>query len=480
MLIELSELYKKYHINPSGVLHIGASLGQEAETYHQHGLKVIWVEAIRDVFKQLQRNVLKYTGTICLNACVSDKDGDIVDFNISNNEGQSSSMFEFGTHLQAHPGIVFTEKTRLHTARVDTLLKDRKIDQHEYDFVNLDIQGAELLALKGMDLTHVRYVYIEVNERELYKGCPLLPEIDAYLKRFDLHRVELKMTGWGWGDAFYIRKQREMNNAVQVPDHYRPKHPIVYPGDNDPDFERWFFENYKGSEGRTYLPILWTSFYCKNGYGKQPGPIAGLQKFIDDLDRNKKYFTIVQYDDGLLNDIRDLDIKVFSMSGKPMHYALPLLCQPHKAITTMPKRDIFCSFVGRNTHPIRTEILKIRHPGWLITDKVQKMTEFCNTLARSIFTLCPRGYGCNSFRILESIQFGSLPVYISDVFVEGHGVPFEEYGIKIPADKINHIPEILNSISPNEIREKQSKLPYIFDTYFSYSGNKKLIEENIL
>jgi len=477
MLIELSELYKKYHINPTGVLHIGASLGQEAETYHQHGLKVIWVEAIRDVYKQLCRNVLKYTGTISINACVSDKDGDIVDFNISNNEGQSSSLFEFGTHTIEHPGIVFTEKTRLHTARVDTLLRDRKIEPHEYDFVNLDIQGAELLALKGMDLTHIRYVYIEVNERELYKGCPLLPEIDAYLKRFDLHRVETKMTNWGWGDAFYIRKQREMNNTVQVPDHFRPKHPIVYPGDNDPDFERWFFENYKGSEGRTYLPIQWTAFYCKNGYGKQPGPIASLQKFIDELDRSKKYFTICQYDDGILNDLKDLDIKVFSMSGKPMDYCLPLLCQPHKPINPMPDRDIFCSFVGRNTHPIRSEILKIKQSGWLITDKVQKMPEFCNTLARSVFTLCPRGYGITSFRIAECMQYGSIPIYLSDQFAEPHGHDFNLYGVKVRPDQIKELPEILRSV---DISKKQKAVNTAYLAMFTYSINKAIIEAECL
>jgi FkbM family methyltransferase len=473
MLIELCELYKKYHINPTGVIHLGASLGQEAETYHNHGLKVIWIEAIRDVYKQLCRNVVKYTGTISINACVSDKDGDIVDFNISNNDGQSSSIFEFGTHTVEHPGIVFTQKTKLHTARVDTLLKDRNIQPHEYDFVNLDIQGAELLALKGMDLTHIRYVYIEVNERELYKGCPLLPEIDAYLKRFDLHRVETKMTNWGWGDAFYIRKQREMNNAVLVPDHFRPKHPIVYPGDNDPDFERWFFENYKGSEGRTYLPIQWTAFYCKNGYGKQPGPIASLQKFLDDLDRSKKYFTIVQYDDGILNDLKDLDIKVFSMSGKPMDYCLPLLCQDHKPIDPMPNRDIFCSFVGRNTHPIRSEILKIKQPGWFITDKVQKMPEFCNTLARSVFTLCPRGYGPNSFRVKECMQYNSIPVIISDVILDPHGIDVNTYGVRVMPDQIKDLPQILSQV---DAQAKRIQTIQAYEWYYTFKRNKEIIE----
>jgi FkbM family methyltransferase len=474
MLIELSYLYNKYQIDATGVIHIGASTGQEAETYHKHGLKVVWIEAIRSVYKQLCRNVTQYTGTICLNACVSDRDGDIVPFHISNNEGQSSSMFEFGTHTECHPGIIFTETTRLHTAKVETLLRDRNIPAHEYDFVNLDIQGAELLALKGMDLTHVRYVYIEVNEKQLYKGIPLLPEIDEYLLKYDLHRVETKMTTWGWGDAFYIKKQRDITNAVVVPDQFRPKHPFAYPGDNDTEFERWFMEKFDGGSGRTYLPVMWTAYYCKSDRSNnKAGMLASLQKFLDNLDRSKKYFTIVQYDDGILNDLKDLDIKVFSMSGKPMDYPLPLICQEHAPISQVSNRDIFASFIGRNTHPVRAEILKIKQPGWVITDKILKLPEFCRTLARSVFTLCPRGYGPTSFRIKEAMQYGSIPVYISDQFIQPHWVDFSIYGVKVSDCDLKHLPDILKGI---DIPNKQEQVARHY-TMFTYEFNKKEIEK---
>jgi FkbM family methyltransferase len=466
MLIDLSYLYQKYHINATGVIHIGAHLGQEAEAYHKHGLKVIWIEANRKIWQQLKQNVLKYTGTISINACISDTDGDIVPFNISNNEGQSSSLFEFGTHTQAHPGIIFTERTRLHTMRVDTVLKERNINPEEYDFVNIDIQGAELLALKGMDLSHIRYAYLEVNEKELYKGIPLIKEIDDYLLMFNLHRVETSMTTWGWGDAFYIKKEVVMLSAVEVPDHFKPKQPFAYPGDNDIDFERWYMIHHEAHEGRIYLPVLWTSFY-----NKQRNNILGLQKFLDTLDRSLKYYTIVQYDDGIMNDLKGLDIKVFSMSGQPMDYPLPLICQDHK-YPQADKKDIFCSFVGRNTHSIRTEILKINEPGWHITNKIVKLPQFCDILARSVFTLCPRGYGPTSFRIKEAMQYGSIPVYISDKFIEPHDIMFEAYGIKITPDKIKELPEILKGI--DHIMYKQF-VEYNFKNYFTYEANREII-----
>lgn len=478
MLIELDYLYNKYHINATGVLHIGASTGQEAEKYHKHGLKVIWFEAIPEVFKLLKRNVVQYTGTVCINACVSDRDGDIVDFNISNNEGQSSSMYEFGTHTTAHPGIIFTNKVRLHTLRVDSILKERNIPAHEYDFVNLDIQGAELKALKGMDLSNVRYVYCEVNVQELYKGIPLLPEIDEYLLKYDLHRVETNMTNWGWGDAFYIRKQRDINNTVQVPDQFRPKHPFAYPGDNDTEFERWFMQNYKGVEnGRTYLPIMWTAYYCIADKNRnRTGAIASLQKFLDHLDKSKKYFTIVQYDDGILNKLGHLDIKVFSMSGKPMDYALPLTCKDHEILKGDIKKTIPVSFIGRNTHAIRSEILKLKQPGWLISDRVRTMREFCTILAQSVFTLCPRGYGPTSFRIKEAMQYGSIPVYISDEFIEPHGIDFNTYGVKITTDQVKDLSKILSEVN---VTEKQLAVKEIYEKWFTFEANKQVIESNI-
>lgn len=472
MLIDLTYLFEKYHIESTGILHIGSHIGQEAEAYHKHGLKVIWFEANRLVYSQLLRNVVKYTGTISINACISDKDGDIVPFNISNNEGQSSSILDFDTHTKEHPGIVFTSKTRLQTRRVDSILNERKIDPAGYNFVNIDIQGAELMALKSMDLSHIDYAYIEVNEKHLYKNCPLIGDIDNYLSRYDLFRVETKMTGNGWGDAFYIRKQIERKNMVTVPKQFQPPHPFPYPGDNEIDFERWYLLNYTGIEGRTYLPVMWTAFYCNSRTN-----IHNLQKFIDGLDKSKKYYTIVQYDDGILNNLTGINIKVFSMSG-PGDYYLPLICQEHKYPAAV-KRDIFCSFMGRNTHPIRKELLKIKEPGWMITDRIAKLPEFCNVLSRSVFTLCPRGYGPNSFRIMESIQYKSIPVYVSDIFIEGHGIPFETYGVKINSSDVHIIPEILKSISSDEIKEKQGKLQYVFDTYYSYFGNKELIEKNI-
>lgn len=210
MLIPFKTLLLKYKIKPTGILHIGASTGQEAKDYFNNGVQdVIWIEAIPFVFITLLQNIERYSRMVAFNNCIADEDDKEVKFNISNNEAQSSSILPLGTHKTAHPEVRYISSIKLQTKRIDTLFKENELSIEDYDFVNIDLQGSELMALKGFgdDLHKVKYIYIEVNKNELYEGCPLLKDIDDFLWLFDFQRVELEWCGnFGWGDAFYIKK----------------------------------------------------------------------------------------------------------------------------------------------------------------------------------------------------------------------------------------------------------------------------------
>lgn len=208
MLIPFDQLFARYKIQAPGVLHLGANTGQEAEAYQKHGVKrVVWVEALPSLIPLLAAHVTRFPGQLVLCACLSDTNGQKVTFNVASNQAQSSSFLEFGTHATEHPTVRYVDSVELETVRADTLLERLEVDIGENWFLNVDLQGAELLALRGMGtlLTRFRYVYIEVNERELYKGCPLVGEIDVYLASFGFVAKEVKMTGNGWGDKFYMK-----------------------------------------------------------------------------------------------------------------------------------------------------------------------------------------------------------------------------------------------------------------------------------
>ena len=77
----------------------------------------------------------------------------------------------------------------------------------KYNFWNFDIQGAELMALKGAGkaIEYAKALYLEVNTEEVYKGGCLISEIDDYLSTYKFKRVLTKMTEYGWGDALYVK-----------------------------------------------------------------------------------------------------------------------------------------------------------------------------------------------------------------------------------------------------------------------------------
>lgn len=205
MLIDFRKLFPKYGIKPNGVLHVGANVGEEAPVYTQLGIKKVdWVEANEELIPTLHANVKKFDHSIH-KACISDVDGKEVTFNISNNAGQSSSFLELGTHKIAHPDVHYTKQVKMKTVRLDTLFKNGLPGA---DFLNLDLQGVELKALRGMgDLLHqFKWVYSEVNQAHLYKGCALVEELDTYLLGYGFKRVETFWCGnTGWGDALYIK-----------------------------------------------------------------------------------------------------------------------------------------------------------------------------------------------------------------------------------------------------------------------------------
>jgi hypothetical protein len=268
---------------------------------------------------------------------------------------------------------------------------------------------------------------------------------------------------------------------IQVPEKFRPRIRVDYPPNNRMIFEEWFYKDYiynvSRETEREYLPIMWTGYYVNNNYGQDRHALRELQTFIDNLDKSKKYFTIVQYDDGILNDVSKIDLRVFGMGGGHYDYPLPLTAQPHPYSFTV-ERDIFCNFMGALTHPIRKELLPIaKKAGYLCSTANMPIESYCMNLARSVFTLAPRGYGLTSFRLKEAVEFGSIPVYISDRFMIPHNEPFD-YGVGIIPERIKDIDKILKSFTPEEIAYKQKRLKEVWEM-FTYEGCKSRILKHL-
>jgi len=188
----------------TGVLHVGAHECEEMTFYNDIGIpaeQIIWIEAISTKVLQAQSKGIPNV----YHAVITDQDDEYVFFNLANND-QSSSVLEFGTHSIEHPDVVYVGKIHTLSITINTFFDRNNIDASKFDFWNFDIQGAELMALKGAVkyLPRVKVIYLEVNVNELYKDCALVDEIDAFLSQYKFERVATAITQFGWGDALYI------------------------------------------------------------------------------------------------------------------------------------------------------------------------------------------------------------------------------------------------------------------------------------
>jgi hypothetical protein len=210
MLISYDEviyLLKERGIQINGALHVGAHECEELDFYAKLGLKsedLIWIDAMQHKVDQARSRGIPNV----FQGVMSENDNDVVDFNISNN-GQSSSILEFGTHSKHHPHVTYIDKQQLLTQRIDTFFRNNSFDAKKYDFWNLDIQGAELLALKGGvdSLKYAKAIYLEVNTEKVYKDCALIGEIDMFLEAYGFSRIRTEITQFNWGDALYVKSE---------------------------------------------------------------------------------------------------------------------------------------------------------------------------------------------------------------------------------------------------------------------------------
>jgi hypothetical protein len=258
-----------------------------------------------------------------------------------------------------------------------------------------------------------------------------------------------------------------------TPEHFLTKTNHTYPPGNTKVFEQFFYESSMLDTrelDRIYLPIQWTSFYFSKNYATQN--MDDIQCFLDQLPRDKKYFTIVQWDDGIVNRLDGLDILIFS-SGGVGHYPIPLINCPYQREER--ERNIFASFVGvvRGRHKIREKLLETlgQNPDYCISEP-REFNDFKEIMERSIFSLCPRGYGKTSFRINEALNLGSIPVYIYDEpwIPFPDEINFNEYGVLIGEKDVTNIDHILKKYTTEDIGNLQKKGQKAYTEYFLYES----------
>lgn len=265
-----------------------------------------------------------------------------------------------------------------------------------------------------------------------------------------------------------------------------PSYPTYPPYHKGLYLEDYFIERYSSENldvSRYLIPVSWTTCYVEN-------KINGLQQLIDSLDRTKKYFTVAQHDDAI-REILPPDTLCFNAGGNGGGVPIPLICSP---ISTEEiedvDRDIFCSFVGSITHPIRSYLLQslgnkegyyFSARNWTSSVSDGELQNFISITKRSIFALVPRGYGRSSFRLYEVMQLDAIPVFVYDEpwFPFEGDLDWDSFSVRVHVSQIEKIDQILKSIDVDTINSMRRSLSSVWSENFNMNSVYKIILSKI-
>lgn len=213
--LRLYNLLRHHHrMTVDTLVHVGAHYGQELEPYEELGTRrVIWIEGDPAVFpllvERLQTASNGNTEHVAVNAVITDKDGDQVVLNRFNNFGQSTSLFR-STELKRamYPGVAETgDQVEVPSRTLQAVLRELDVTPRQLSGLIVDIQGAELLCLRGAGpyLDHVALLEVEMSRVPVYEGAPLFEEVNAFLEAKGFRAITPVLDH---GDVLYIHPDR--------------------------------------------------------------------------------------------------------------------------------------------------------------------------------------------------------------------------------------------------------------------------------
>jgi FkbM family methyltransferase len=143
-----------YQIEPflktiKGAIHVGANIGEEREWYDKMGFKsVLWFEPNKELVPILKDNVKKYSKHFVFSFGIHDTLTKGI-LHVANNNGQSSSILELGTHAINHPDVLHIWDQEIQLMRLDHFFEITGKKIENYNFLNVDVEGVELNVIKS-------------------------------------------------------------------------------------------------------------------------------------------------------------------------------------------------------------------------------------------------------------------------------------------------------------------------------------------
>ena len=207
------------HFQKKGIIHIGAHQGEEVEYYLQMGFEnILLIEANPEWVELLNEKCGNTKSIKIFGVAVSDTEG-TMDFHINKSRSgntEPSSLLKMKEFNRIVKTLQTAETIPVAVTRLDSLFEEYNIPFSNYNFINIDIQGAELMAFKGAHKIlsgYIDAIISEVNLIEMYEDCPLEKDIVNFLGQYNFKKVNAiyhtlfdeNGTFPAWGECLFIK-----------------------------------------------------------------------------------------------------------------------------------------------------------------------------------------------------------------------------------------------------------------------------------
>lgn len=266
---------------------------------------------------------------------------------------------------------------------------------------------------------------------------------------------------------------------LDVPDWTRPEWASYY-GHGGPWLENYFYIHWCLKKRETqslawkYIPIYWSDYYVAYHHDREKARSRIREWLLPKLESDENYFTIIRHDEGIGFELPE-NVVVFAAGGVG---DIPIPLSKPEWFNRNRTRDIRMSFMGRLSGASNLTGVREKMHELLKSDKdcyfgIGTFFEFKDIVERSIFSLCPRGYGRTSYRLFESMAAGSIPIYIWD---DVEWLPYKELldwdkiAISINVSDIEKLPDILEEYDDIRVKNMRREIDRVYPEYFSNRG----------
>jgi FkbM family methyltransferase len=203
---EYTGIFERINVKPTGVIHVGLWDFIEYGCYTKlFGNNVVGIEANPNIYQNMSKPVADKWGFKIFNEFVYREDDCVKNFYFA----------EYGSSF--YPGQPEWNKVnsiKVKTKTLSTLVEENTINMNNYDFLNIDVEGAELDVLIGFE-KHLDYINVIDIETSLDDRCKSGASHDVIVewlgqRGFDLKEMSSSYGNQAWGDSLFVRNNRDL------------------------------------------------------------------------------------------------------------------------------------------------------------------------------------------------------------------------------------------------------------------------------